>query len=93
MKKVYIHIGLHKTGSTFLQNKVFPRLKETTYIGRPYTQQSIAFNKLQYADTSLYKEEETIQEINQENENHEKILISDEMFSGLPFNNYINRTL
>ena len=92
MKKIYIHIGLHKTGSTFLQNKVFPKLKETTYIGRPYTQQSIAFNKLQYADSSLYSEEETIMEI-KNFEKHEKILISDEMLSGLPFNNYINRTI
>lgn len=64
MQHVYIHVGLHKTGSTFLQNKVFPNLEETTYIGRPYTQQNMAFNKLQYADSSLYDKQKILEEIN-----------------------------
>lgn len=92
MQEIYIHVGLHKTGSTFLQNKVFPNLEKTTYIGRPYTQQNIAFNKLQYADSSLYSKEEVNQEI-KHFDHYKKVLISDEMFSGLPFNNYINRTM
>jgi hypothetical protein len=30
--KFYIHIGLHKTGTTFLQENIFPKLKNIQYI-------------------------------------------------------------
>ena len=29
--KVFIHVGLHKTGTTFLQNEVFPKIPEINY--------------------------------------------------------------
>jgi hypothetical protein len=32
MKEVYIHIGLHKTGTTFLQFNIFPKLSDVKYI-------------------------------------------------------------
>jgi hypothetical protein len=31
-KNIYFHVGISKTGSTFLQNRVFPRLSKITYI-------------------------------------------------------------
>ena len=31
-KDIYFHVGISKTGSTFLQNRVFPRLSKITYI-------------------------------------------------------------
>lgn len=31
-KKIYFHVGISKTGSTFLQNRVFPLLSEIDYI-------------------------------------------------------------
>lgn len=34
-KKLIIHIGLHKTGSSFLQHCVFPKLKGVNYIYKP----------------------------------------------------------
>lgn len=34
MSKVYIHIGLHKTGTTFLQKQYFPKIKEISYLGK-----------------------------------------------------------
>ncbi|MBN0986868.1 hypothetical protein [Amphritea pacifica] len=43
-KKLYIHIGPHKTGSTFLQKKVFPSLVGIEYIGRFYTDANQSMN-------------------------------------------------
>lgn len=90
MPKVFIHVGLHKTASTFLQEKVFPVLTQTTYVGRPYTQQNEAFNKLQYADDSLYHPNCMLQEL--EKIKGDRILFSDELFSGIPESNYLNRS-
>lgn len=44
MKKgnnLYIHIGLHKTGTTFLQQEVFPKLKNVNYISKYNRQGSL----------------------------------------------------
>lgn len=92
MKEVFLHIGLHKTGTTFLQEKVFPLFKDITYLTRPYTQHNFAFNKLQYADDSLYCKEDILHELEKINSN--RLLISDESFSGKPLNfSYINRSI
>ena len=37
LKTIYIHIGPHKTATTFLQNEIFPSLKDYMYIGRRET--------------------------------------------------------
>ena len=94
-KKVFIHVGLPKTASTLLQEIVFPALKPVIYVSRPYTQENHAFNKLQYADDSLYAAEELRDEINNiiALEPGNKVLISDELLSGAPFYNFINRGL
>ncbi len=31
-RPIYLHIGLHKTGTTFLQNKIFTKIKNINYI-------------------------------------------------------------
>jgi len=93
-RRFIIHVGLQKTASTFLQEVLFPRFNNIVYIGRPYTQENFAFNCLQYADNSLYDVSEMRREINRiEKANSEgnPILISDELFSGLPSYNFINR--
>ena len=92
--KIFIHVGLPKTASTFLQNDIFPRLNNVAYIGRPYTQENYAFNTLQYADNSLYASSTIRKEFdNIENEiaKGNPILISDELFSGFALYNFINR--
>jgi hypothetical protein len=35
MRKIYLHIGLSKTGSTFLQKEIFPILRSVQYIEKP----------------------------------------------------------
>jgi len=91
-KKTIIHIGLHKTASTFLQTIVFPKSNVYTYLTRPYTQHNFAWNKFQYADDSLFDYSELKEELRKIGSN--KLLISDESFSGKPTAfGYINRTL
>ncbi len=94
-QKVFIHVGLPKTASTLLQEIVFPALKPVTYVSRPYTQENHALNKLQYGDDSFYAAGELRDEINNiiELEPGNKVLISDELLSGAPFYNFINRGL
>lgn len=94
-KAVFIHVGLPKTASTLLQEVVFPELRNVTYISRPYTQENHVFNKLQYADDTLYAAEELDRELNAifNLQSTKTILISDELFSGAPFYNFLNRSL
>ena len=33
MANIIIHVGLHKTGTSFLQAEIFPRIKNVNYIG------------------------------------------------------------
>jgi hypothetical protein len=91
-KDIVIHVGMHKTGSTFLQNKIFPNFEDWGFLTRPYTQHNHAFNKLQFADDSLYKPGEILEEIS--GIPHDRILISDESLTGKPYNwHFVNRTM
>lgn len=93
-RRIFLHVGLQKTASTYLQEIVFPRLDGIAFIGRPYTQENRAFNSLQYADTALYDESivrEEFSEIERELDTNQPLLISDELFSGYSFYNLINR--
>jgi hypothetical protein len=95
-RKVIIHIGLQKTASTYLQKIVFPKINHTIYLSRPYTQENFAFNCLQYADDSLYDASMMIEEVDRiekklGQDNNKPLLISDELFSGCPSYNFINR--
>jgi len=38
MSELYMHIGLHKTGTTFLQDAIFPNLKGIKYFYKPTNQ-------------------------------------------------------
>jgi len=92
MKKTIIHIGIHKTATTFFQNNVWPFISGYNYLTRPFTQHNWAFNHLQYADDSLYNKNIVFDELNQLPS--APILISDESLSGKPiFFSYINRSI
>jgi hypothetical protein len=92
MSKTIIHIGLHKTATTYLQENVWPTLTDFTLLSRPFTQHNHAFNQLQYADDSLYDPElltAILKQIPSQN-----LLLSDESFSGKPLSfSYLNRSM
>lgn len=91
MNKTVLHLGLHKTGTTFLQRNIFPNLRNYKLITRPYTQHNYAFNKMQYADDSLFSYKEIKEEIREFSNNN--LIISDESFSGKPIMfSHINRS-
>jgi len=92
-EKVFIHIGLHKTASTYLQEVILSNTPDILYLTRPYAQCNKAFNKLQYADDSLYSHEEFLDEISKL-PSKKTLLLSDEAFSGFPNGLwYINRSI
>ena len=93
MSNIFLHVGLHKTASTFFQTEIFPYFENTTCITRPYTQQSRGFNKLQFADNTIYNPEDFKLELKQILEKNSNTLISDELLSGIPDLNYLNRSL
>jgi hypothetical protein len=71
-------------------------MQDVTYIGRPYTQDSHAFNTLQFADASIYEPEVLSSELSAIRHSacrSNTVLISDENLSGWPFYNFINREL
>jgi len=86
-KKIYIHIGLPKTASTFLQLRLFPKLKNDQIF---YSQDlSRILTEIIRADE---KSEDKIKELYSKIEkiNSQTILISNETFFGSYFNNYDN---
>jgi hypothetical protein len=94
-KTIFIHIGIPKTGTKFLQQAVFPHIPNVQLITLPITQQNRAFGMLQYADDSVYDEDFVKAEIMKMiHSDSKKVLISDEGFSGRLQNlNCINRSL
>jgi len=43
MKDIFIHVGYPKTGTTFLQQKVFENLKVTKSFGKPKIEENMKF--------------------------------------------------
>lgn len=90
-QQVFIHIGMPRTGTTFLQSKIFPKIEGVEFVGPPFTQFGNAFNELLYADDSLYDEEKVIDELKAFK--GKKLIISNENFIGQSiYLNHINRT-
>ncbi len=80
-RKVVIHLGLHKTGSSLLQKKIFPKIKHYEYLSRPYTQLNHNWNKLQFANDSIYDPNAMKKEVEQFKGCN--LLISDEALGGV----------
>lgn len=94
--KTFIHVGLHKTASTYLQTEVFPRLKSCYYVSRPTTQFNYELSSLQYLDDTLYKEENVIEYFSglRKKAGGKNLFLSDEAFSGKAIKyGYINRSM
>ena len=79
---INIHIGNFKSGSTFLQKKIFPKLKNIQYLSY-YNNQKI-FKEIGYVQTvgNLFFDKKKIYQLKKLNYKKKKILISSEIFSG-----------
>ncbi|MGL2966881.1 sulfotransferase [Flavobacterium sp. XGLA_31] len=74
--KVYIHIGLHKTGTTYLQYNIFPSLQNFHYVQLP-PWRILTKNDLTEQELTQYKAE-TLKDWDQQ----KNVIISNEYFSG-----------
>lgn len=74
--RVFIHIGLHKTGTTYLQYNIFPSLKEFHYVQLP-PWRILTNNTLTETELSNYKSE-----ILKDWDHQKDLIISNEFFSG-----------
>lgn len=80
LNRTIIHIGMARAASTFLQNRVFPLIRDFRYFGVETTQYSEPFQKLLYLDESLYRPRELLRsEAATEKANK---LLSNELFAG-----------
>lgn len=88
---IYFHIGVHKTGSSLLQQRIFPKMKDVYYI--PRTDSSKLKKYIQYADDFNFDplEGKAIFNNIKNIENHDSVLISDEEFYGNPYWSNIDR--
>jgi len=96
-KETIIHIGLHKTASTFMQKYFFPlHADESGYVEiRKHTPNFLRYflycNELEFdikiANAILWRE------LNIINFSKQKLIISDEQFCGSPWNNASHRKL
>ncbi|MCT0206584.1 hypothetical protein [Synechococcus sp. CS-1332] len=95
-RRILIHVGLHKTASTFLQQKVFPSFTQYEFLGKSYLGYNSAFNRLIYGDDTLYQSSEIRQELRlicdrMVSTGASGLILSEEEFSGHPEYNYMNR--
>lgn len=89
-KKIFLHVGLPKTATTFLQQKVFPNIKDVYYTGAAHEEvwdTPIKF-LMNINDITVMKNLSGISEAKKQilgflqNIPEDKILISNEVFSG-----------
>ena len=81
-----IHIGLHKSGSTFLQSKIFPKIKNHIYLGF-YNSNTLSEETRYFQTCSKYsfnerKIKNLIEFINNCKNKNQNFLISSEGFTG-----------
>ena len=87
--QVYIHVGLHRTGTTFLQREVFPNLQTTQYLDNldvNYWLRRLVSEEDSAYEASAYEDYFTTAVDSRPS------LISYEGLSGEPFLMYVNQT-
>lgn len=88
--KVYFHLGIHKTASTFLQKEIFPKLDNFKFIDRANFKE--LKNYILYTDDFVFKIENAKDILSKILQGNKKdIIISDEEFYGNPFLGAIDR--
>jgi len=82
MINIFFHIGLHKTGSTFLQKEVFTNMHKLNFLGKlPIEMKNIIYQDILYFDKEFQK-----QVIKKKLTKYKTNLISNEALSGDPQN-------
>ena len=60
MKKIIFHLGFPRTGTTYLQSKLFPKLKNINFLGKPFNKKNAKifyeFEKKIFSYDNLYFE-------------------------------------
>src|SRR5699024_4881427 len=82
MRTIYLHVGYHKTATTFLQQSIFPNLQHVNYIkkGR-IKKESLRLRLKKLSDLDIGNIRDFINSFY----NGQPTLISYEAFSGSPF--------
>jgi len=94
MSRQIIHIGIHKTSSTFFQENIFPNVVGFNLLTRPYTQHNHFFNKIQYQDDTLFDIDAVKNYLKNQGYSKQNLILSDESLSGKPLGySYINRSM
>ena len=84
--EIFIHLGYPKTGSTYLQQQVFPLIKDINYIGKPFKKEELSkifIDIIQLNDDEFIKKRgQIIDEIENyfAKSNFKKVLLSYEDF-------------
>lgn len=82
MKKVYIHVGFHKTATTFLQRRIYPKMQNVTHIKNKHISETLYDIRLKsLTDGNI----ELIRDRFAKWEEGRPLLISYEGLSGSPF--------
>lgn len=91
-KPVYLHLGLHKTATKFWQLEVFPKFSGIRDVSRRECYPDFTSPVLK-ADAISFKRlvPDLRKFIADRAGDEERILLSDELFSGNPFYGYVNR--
>lgn len=82
MRTIYLHVGYHKTATTFLQQSIYPKLKNVNYIKQKHIIKQLT--RLRLKKLSDLKIENLRDYFNSFN-NRQPMLISYEGLSGSPF--------
>src|ERR1044071_9351305 len=98
MKNIYIHVGMPKTGTTFLQEKCFQNLRGLHYVHTtnysPIPRQGFMdlLRRIVYTNPAFYDLQSAKEEANKllETVNEETVLISWERLFGDMFKNYFD---
>ncbi|WP_419911903.1 hypothetical protein [Hoeflea sp.] len=92
MPKTILHVGLHKSASTYLQRQIFPQSKHHLLLTLPYTSHNGPLQLLQYGDDTAYSKDLLQEELAKLPT--DSLILSDEGLSGcpLPLHN-VNRSM
>jgi hypothetical protein len=92
--KIFVHVGLHKTGTTFLQEEIFSKLNNVNYIHQPRTfLQKDIYSNIPKVRVSFFQPEKTLGDTTEfePSISSDKInIISRESLSGAPSVGYID---